>query len=467
MTREADIRFRRNTAAIAESSNPTLNAGEPGFETDSGKFKIGDGSTPWNDLLYVNEQELADIKGILANIGYQQGIGVEWDTTSASPTLSYVDQWGNTIAPVSSDFANSPIYGQMKRCNLADDGTVNAWWGDANFAYDGSNGQVMVWIPAFYYAAAQVDNDEHIRWVISPYYQTGFKRHPAFVTDGRQIPGFYWGAFEGCAYDVSGAVYIADDAAGVDFAVGTGDKLSSVAGVKPISGNLNTLTRANARILAENRGAGWQQIDFNQVSAIQLLFMTRYGTLNSQSIFEGVTDLPSGTDNASINTGYTAGVGVGSSDLGNSSGEVSVLATQPFSFYGIENFYGNMWKWVDGINITSNMPWIADHGYADNLFADPYIDTGLTLANASGYVKAIKFDSENDYFFLADDPTGSSSTYLCDYYSQNMGYRVAQFGGNWSRGADAGAFRWYLHASAADSGRSVGSRIAYVPQESS
>jgi hypothetical protein len=49
----APIKFRRNTAANAASSNPLLDAGEPGFETDTGKFKIGDGSTAWNDLPYA------------------------------------------------------------------------------------------------------------------------------------------------------------------------------------------------------------------------------------------------------------------------------------------------------------------------------------------------------------------------------------------------------------------------------
>ncbi len=42
--------MRRNTAALAAASNPILAAGEPGFETDTGYFKIGDGVRNWNDL---------------------------------------------------------------------------------------------------------------------------------------------------------------------------------------------------------------------------------------------------------------------------------------------------------------------------------------------------------------------------------------------------------------------------------
>jgi Major tropism determinant N-terminal domain len=49
------IQLRRGTAASAASDNPTLAAGEVGVETDSGKFKIGDGQSAWNDLAYATD----------------------------------------------------------------------------------------------------------------------------------------------------------------------------------------------------------------------------------------------------------------------------------------------------------------------------------------------------------------------------------------------------------------------------
>ena len=48
------IKLRRDVSAAWTSSNPILGSGEPGFETDTGKFKIGDGSTNWNNLAYSN-----------------------------------------------------------------------------------------------------------------------------------------------------------------------------------------------------------------------------------------------------------------------------------------------------------------------------------------------------------------------------------------------------------------------------
>lgn len=47
------ILFKRGLSATWTASNPTLSAGEPGFETDTGRFKIGDGITPWAALQYI------------------------------------------------------------------------------------------------------------------------------------------------------------------------------------------------------------------------------------------------------------------------------------------------------------------------------------------------------------------------------------------------------------------------------
>ena len=46
------IQLRRDTAANWASTNPTLTQGEPGYETDTGRVKYGNGSTAWNSLGY-------------------------------------------------------------------------------------------------------------------------------------------------------------------------------------------------------------------------------------------------------------------------------------------------------------------------------------------------------------------------------------------------------------------------------
>ena len=53
---------RRGTAAQWTAANPVLAAGEIGFETDTSKFKMGNGSSTWSNLTYfANATELAAI----------------------------------------------------------------------------------------------------------------------------------------------------------------------------------------------------------------------------------------------------------------------------------------------------------------------------------------------------------------------------------------------------------------------
>lgn len=55
MSSTARIRVRRGTAAAWTAANPILALGELGFETDTKKFKLGDGILAWNALAYYIE----------------------------------------------------------------------------------------------------------------------------------------------------------------------------------------------------------------------------------------------------------------------------------------------------------------------------------------------------------------------------------------------------------------------------
>lgn len=54
MPAQTVIKLRRSTAAQWTSANPTLAAGEPGLETDTGLVKYGDGTTAWTSLVYAS-----------------------------------------------------------------------------------------------------------------------------------------------------------------------------------------------------------------------------------------------------------------------------------------------------------------------------------------------------------------------------------------------------------------------------
>lgn len=49
-----ELRLRRGTSSDWLTRNPVLQTGEPGYETNTGKLKIGNGSTPWSELPYIN-----------------------------------------------------------------------------------------------------------------------------------------------------------------------------------------------------------------------------------------------------------------------------------------------------------------------------------------------------------------------------------------------------------------------------
>lgn len=65
MTTTARIQVRRATAASWTSTNPTLSAGEPGYETDTGKFKFGDGATAWASLAYFDDTDASILKSLV------------------------------------------------------------------------------------------------------------------------------------------------------------------------------------------------------------------------------------------------------------------------------------------------------------------------------------------------------------------------------------------------------------------
>ena len=47
--------MRRDTKANWSNANPVLSEGELGFETDTKRFKLGDGTTAWNSLNYYDK----------------------------------------------------------------------------------------------------------------------------------------------------------------------------------------------------------------------------------------------------------------------------------------------------------------------------------------------------------------------------------------------------------------------------
>lgn len=389
-----------------------------------------------------------------------------------------------------ADFDKFKMYGGRKRCNVSDDGTITAYYGDDNYAEDGSNGQVMVYQPKFYYLVCPVVYDPidtgigyHLRkanYYVSEKARAGFRLHPAFYdANGNELDYILIGAYEGSIYDTSESAYLLLDEQVMT--VGE-DKFCSIAGVKPASGLTQNLTRPNIETMAQNRGSNWHLENSKIASMEQLLCMIEMGTMNFQTaIGQGVVSI---SDNSSYNcaslTGSTASLGNGTgraTETINEKGGVQTTETADgktsVSYRGVENDWGNIWKFIIDPNIWGNGAmgggepfYCDDFNFAENKKTDNYKGAGFTVTNAGGYISAMGYSTACDWLFMASECLGNSSLPVGDYHwvTQNLnGYRIALLGGRWYYGGSAGGFCWSLADSVGNRYRSIGGRLVYVP----
>ena len=397
-----------------------------------------------------------------------------------------------------SDFDKFTMFGGRKRCNVADDGSIVAWYGDADYKEDGSMGQVMVYQPKFYYLVCPVEYDPidtgigyHLRkanYYVSEKPRAGFRLHPAFYdASGNEIDYFLTSAYEGSIYDASASAYLLND----EQVMNTGeDKFSSIAGARPASGSSQNLTRPNIEAMAQNRGTNWHGDLIKQVSAEQMLMIIEMGMMNLQTaIAQGVISLPwtTGSDTTSsyaAATGSTASLGNGTGRAektttyeGGVAKEYTVDGKTSVCWRGKENFWGNIWKFVYGINIWGNgkmgggQPYIcSDFSFAESKNSGNYEPAGFTVTNTNGYISAMGYSTACDWLFIASECLGNSSLPVGDYtyITENLnGYRIARLGGSWFSWDGAGGFCWTLNAGVGGRFRHVGGRLVYIPTRDS
>lgn len=434
-------------------------------------------------------QEVEDIK---AYIGYTDedivGLCVDYENKTFTRLAGAVG------LSADSDFDKFTMYGGRKRCNVSDNGTITAYYGDENYIEDGSNGQVMVYQPAFYYKVVPLklekNSDSGIgyhlhkaNYYVSSKPKPGFKLHPAFYDEnGNAINYILFSADEGSMYDVSAEEYV-NDGTNTDTAIDAGDLLCSVAGKKPISGLKKPLNKTNLEQMAQNRGSGWHLETIKAASANLLLMMVELGVMNSQTgIGQGVVSITGNTAyNCSSLTGSTA-------DLGNATGQAvktinEIGGTQTaytesgkvsITYRGVENPWGNISKHIQGINIWGDgsmcggQPYIADDfNFSESKKTDNYKPVGFTLPNKSGYISALGYGSEEyDWLFMPSEIGGTSALPVGDfvYAAPNLnGYRIIQLGGGCRSGDYAGGFYQIANGTVGDCSRGAGGRLMYVP----
>lgn len=440
-----------------------------------------------------NAQEIlsgvTDIRAYLGMIETEDVLGITMDYKNKTCTRIA----GAKNLTAGADFDKFSMYGGRKRCNVSDGGTINAYYGDEGYTEDGSNGQVMVYQPKFYYLVCPLEYDRqetgygyHLRkanYYISETQRAGFKLHPAFYDkNGNEVDYILMSAYEGCIYDTSANAYLKNDEQVMD---ASKDKFSSIAGARPATGVSQDLTRPNIEQMAKNRGEGWHSLGIKTASMEQLLMIVEMGMMNLQTaIGQGVVNLPWTTGSDTISsyagaTGSTASLGNGTGRAtktttyeGGKATEYTVDGKTSICYRGVENFWGNIWKFVYGINFYCEVgkPFLGyvckDFNYAESKKTDNYENIGFALPSENGYVSAMGYSTKYDWLFLPSEVKGNSSLPVGDYYYQNNtwdGYRIARLGGSWSDGSAAGGFYWSLSYGVGDRIRNVGGRLVYVP----
>lgn len=366
--------------------------------------------------------------------------GVRIDTTDSNPETccEYTDGAAGAVPASGGNGAfngGSWLYrfpfNKIKPC-LFKDGAVVGYLNPDNFAQfedgsaadisSGAAGDVMIEIPKFYYKFERVG--KYLEVKISNVYMEGFTDY-AFSYKGEVKDKFYIGAYLG--YRDSGG------------------KLRSLTG-KTVTSNI---TIGAARTAAQANGAGYEQLSFNKLTALQALYVIMFKNLNSQAALgQGYTNASAFRDTGATNTkGMTYGT------TGNST------ANDTVKFLGIEDFWGNLYQWIDGYVSGNGVVLIGDGNFNDTGSGyESHARSGQQF-NYPQYIKDV--EAGNITAFTPKTGGGSETTYFSDYgYMMNSVY-LPFFGGDRSYGANAGAFYFSCGGSASGAGSNFGARLCF------
>lgn len=357
-----------------------------------------------------------DTKNINKIYGVRRSLTVstsEWERIEDSIGLVANAQIGTTA--VQNDFDNIYPWSDIISYNYdVKAQQVTAYYGDPTFKFNGTNGEVLTKIPEFYWKRYRDSQYEYI--LISKNKLDGYIKSEEFSV-GR--------------YTMSGSE----------------SRVYSRSGYAPLASKTITNFRTYARAL----GDGFGQMDWHYF-ILQMLYLVEYADYNSQSkIGLGYTN---GSHTAPTNSG-------GCDKLGMKSGSADGTDNSSIIYRGIEDIFGNLWQFIDGINIRDNQTYIcydADK-YAVDTFDGSYKAIGYSNATANGYASKLGYDANNPMIALTTESAGDSSTNMSDYYYQNSGDRIALVGGRYVDGSLAGLWSWDVGNASGVAAVNIGARL--------
>ena len=423
---------------------------------------------PDGNIIAGDTSEMSIIEALIKAGAYVAkdalGIEVDYENKSVARTQDAVS------LTMGADFNGYKMYGGRMRCNVADDGFINAFYGDENYRDDGSNGQVLVYQPKFYYQRIPIKTEKNLigkiirkeSILISEIEQSGFKLHPLFKnTDGEELEYVLLPAYDGSIIN---------------------NKLASVADQKPAS----NITVVQAEQYAQNRGSGWHMTNMAAESANQILEIVEFGSMNGQASLEnGIVSIStvSGYNNAS-QTGSTASLGNSSgyatstvNITNNVSNTYNTNGKRAISYRGMENPWGNIWRMIGGLNIYGNkeqsggVPYICTNfNYNISSLTNDYESVGFCLPSNYGWISAMGYGNEHyDWVFMPIECSSSatSTVPVGDNLWTNPdlnGLTLAAVGGSWGFGQASGPFYYACDSFLTETSQTgYGASLMFIP----
>lgn len=418
--------------------------------------------------------------GIIIGIGqtkpqvpYEEFYGIEWDVMVSNPKAKRIGKL--------ELHASLPVQSLMRRCVLRDNGEV-AYYLDANDStkkeggapakLDGTDGQVMVEIPAFYVKFESDGNKR--RCLMSLHALPGFTRWEKL----------YVSAYEATVQRSTGKLSSVVNATG-DYRGGNNEASYDGTYRSLLGRPASALGIDDARGFARSRGgAPWNCYTYQAHKAIFWLFAVEYCNFNSQDRFTSALDngckqggLGRGVTTLSAWSsvfGYLPFVPCGkTNELGNSSGVVSFSVdlgggrtdvVEVPSYRGVEMPFGHIWKIVDGakvetvsgaskLMVSSEKERFGDSGSYEEVSA---------VYGGYGFISSIAMGDGGEIVPLMVG--AGSTTYFCD---KSSGFsRVSgrlMFGGNSSWSNDCGMLCVYEVGEGASGANYIGTRLCYLP----
>lgn len=457
--------YASKTYVTQQISNATINGGGSGANINIGSENAGHLVTIDDNgsLVASTLTDEALIGALIGTDSYTaEGIiGLESNYAERTFTRLY-DAANKTMG---SNFNQYTMYGGRTRCNVADDGTINAFYGDNDYTEDGSNGQVMVYQPKFYYKRVIKQSEAmNLGRAI---------RNEILILSDTAIPGFKLAPIFG--EDLDYVLLPAFDASLSD------NKLSSIAGVRPIT----NITITQAENYAQARGQGWHIINMAAESANQMLEIVEFGSMNGQiSLGDGITYTVGNATNCLFLTGSTASLGNTSGQATNTqvdvNGTVSTLSDtghRAINYRGMENPWGNLWSMIGGVNIVGNgstgggIPHICTtYNYTPGVVSNNYESIGFYIPSQHGWINAMGYGSDKyDWVYMPIECTDSANSLLpigdtvWPAYNLN-GVTTLVTGGAFSFKEECGPFIYGGDRTANETARNnYGAKLMYIP----